>query len=100
VLWAAGAAGGAQAIARPTGTIAAGRRADLIVLDVDDPALAEQPLVNVLDAAIFGPARKPVRDVLCGGRFIVREGRHAREQDVLRRYRAALARIDPGTASN
>jgi formimidoylglutamate deiminase len=99
-LWAACAAGGAQAIARPTGTIAVGRRADLIVLDVEEPALAEQPLVHLLDAAIFGPARKPVRDVLCGGRFIVREGRHAREQDVLRRYRAALTRIDPGTASN
>jgi formimidoylglutamate deiminase len=98
-LWAAAAAGGAQAIARPAGRIEAGRRADLIVLDTDEPALAEQPLVHLLDAAIFGPARKPVRDVLCGGRFIVREGRHAREQDVLRHYRAALARIDPMAGS-
>ena len=97
-LWAAAAAGGAQAIARPAGAIEAGRCADLIVLDADEPALAEQSLVHLLDAAIFGPARKPVRDLLCGGRFVVREGRHAREQDVLRRYRAALARIDPGAA--
>ena len=98
-LWAEAASGGARAIARPGGAIEAGRCADLIVLDTDEPALVEQSLVHLLDAAIFGPARKPVRDVLCGGRFIVREGRHAREQDVLRRYRAALARIDPGTHS-
>ena len=60
----------------------------------DDPALAEQPIEHVLDAAIFGPCRRPVRDVMSGGRWIVREGRHAREQDVYRRFRAALARFD------
>ena len=68
-------------------------RADLIVLDPDDPALAEQPVEHVLDAAIFGPCRQPVRDVMRGGRWIVREGRHAREEDVCRRFRAAMARF-------
>jgi formimidoylglutamate deiminase len=47
----------------------------------------------VLDAAIFGPCRRPVRDLMSGGRWIVRDGHHAREHDVLRRFRAALARI-------
>ena len=75
------------------------RRADLIVLDRDEPALAEQPLAHVLDAAIFGPCRRPVRDVMCGGRFIVREGHHAREQDVFRRFRAAVARFDVGSGA-
>ena len=89
-LWRAAAKGGAQALARPTGAIAPGMRADLVVLDGDDPALAEQPIEHVLDAAIFGPCRRPVRDLMSGGRWIVREGRHAREQDVLRRFRAAL----------
>jgi formimidoylglutamate deiminase len=92
-LWRAAAKGGAQALALPTGRIAAGMRADLIVLDTDDPALAEHPVDSVLDAAIFGPSRRPVRDVMSRGRWIVRDGHHAREQDVLRRFRAALARI-------
>jgi len=94
VLWRAAARGGAQALGRTTGAIAPGLRADLIVLDTEEPALAEQPLDSVLDAAIFGPCRRPVRDLMSNGRWIVREGRHAREQDVLRRFRAALARID------
>jgi formimidoylglutamate deiminase len=92
-LWRAAATGGAQALGSPTGRLAPGMRADLIVLDADDPALAEQPIECVLDAAIFGPCRRPVRDVMSRGRWIVKDGHHAREQDVLRRFRAALARI-------
>ena len=82
-LWRAAARGGAQALAQPTGVIAPGMRADLVVLDGDDPALAEQPIEHVLDAAIFGPCRRPGARLMSGGRWIVREGRHAREQDVL-----------------
>jgi formimidoylglutamate deiminase len=93
MLWTRAAAGGAQALARNTGAIEAGKRADLIVLDSADTALAEQAPDDVLDAAIFGPARHPVRDVMVGGRWIVRAGRHLAEDEVLVRYRAALTRM-------
>ena len=92
-LWQAALQGGAHAVGRRTGAIEAGARADLLVLDTADVALAEQPAEFVLDAAIFGPARRPVRDVMSGGQWIVRDGRHAREDDVLARYRAVLAGI-------
>ena len=98
-LWAAAARGGAQALAQPVGAIAVGQRADLVVLDARDPALAEQPRDDVLDAAIFGPCRNPVRDVLARGRFVVRDGRHVAEDDVFARYRAALARLAPEAAA-
>ena len=52
--YARAAAGGAQALARRTGAIAAGSCADLLVLNRDDPALAGQPQDVLLDAAIFG----------------------------------------------
>ena len=93
-LWRAAAAGGAQALAQDTGTIAVGAHADLLVLDPDEPALAGQAVGRALDAAIFGPCRRPVRDVMSRGRWIVREGRHPQEVEVLQRYRAAVARID------
>ena len=92
-LWTAAARGGAQALAQPTGSIAPGQQADLVVLDAMDPALAEQDRKNLLDAAIFGPTRMPVRDVMARGRFIVRQGRHAQEEAVFARYREALARL-------
>ncbi len=93
-LWARAAAGGAQALAQPIGALATGRRADLLVLNPADPALAGQAVDDVLDAAIFGPARAPVRDVMAGGKWIVRDGRHFAEDEVFARYRAALAHME------
>ena len=92
-LYAAAASGGAKALSRPAGVIAEGCRADLVVLDPDEPALAGQPIAAVLDAAVFGPCRTPVRDVMVGGRWVVRDGHHPREDAVLANYRACLARL-------
>mgnify|MGYP001274408187 CR=1 FL=1 len=98
-LWQRAARGGAQATAQPVGTIAAGQRADLVVLDPDDPALAEQAPEDSLDAAIFGPSRHPVRDVLCAGRYVVRAGRHPQEDAVFAHYRATLVRLRAAAAA-
>ena len=93
-LWARAARGGAQAMAQPVGALEAGRRADLVVLNLRDPALAGQAADDVLDVAIFGPSRAPVRDVMAGGKWIVRDGHHIAEEEIFARYRAALARTD------
>jgi formimidoylglutamate deiminase len=94
-LWAGAARGGAQAVGQPVGALAVGARADLLVLNPTDPALAGQVADDVLDAAIFGPSRGPVRDVMAGGKWIVRDGHHVAEDETFARYRAALARLDP-----
>ncbi len=87
------AAGGARALAQPVGVISRGARADLVVLNADDPALVAQPVDDVIDAAIFGPCRQPVRDVMVAGRWVVRDGHHPGERAALAAYRAALARL-------
>jgi formimidoylglutamate deiminase len=92
-LYQAALAGGARALAQNAGAIAAGRRADLIVLDGDNPALAEHPAATVLDAAIFGPGRQVVRDVMVAGRWVIGEGHHADEEPILLRYRQTLKRL-------
>jgi formimidoylglutamate deiminase len=92
-LYQAALGGGAQAVAQPVGAIAAGRRADLVELDEDDPALAEQRASHLLDAAIFGPARHVVRDVMVAGRWVIGEGHHADEEAILTRYRQTLKRL-------
>jgi formimidoylglutamate deiminase len=92
-LYQAALEGGARAIGQPIGAIAAGRRADLLVLDGDDPALAEQAAANLLDAAIFGPSRRPVRDVMVGGRWVIGEGHHADEEAILLRFRQTMKRL-------
>jgi formimidoylglutamate deiminase len=92
-LYQAALAGGAQALAQPVGAIEVGRRADLLVLDENDPALAEQSAAHLLDAAIFGPARHVVRDVMVAGRWVIGEGHHADEEAILTRYRQTLKRL-------
>ena len=92
-LYCAALAGGAQALGQPIGALAVGARADWVVLDADEPALAGQQGDGWLDAAIFGPARRPVRDVMVGGVWRVRNGAHPQAAQSLARYRTALKRV-------
>jgi len=85
--------GGAAALGQSTAAIAPGNYADLVVLDPNDAALCEREEDALLDAAIFGPTRNPVRDVMAGGRWVVREGRHAYEEVAFARYRQSLRRL-------
>ncbi len=93
VLYRRAALGGAQALAQPVGTLAVGQRADWVVLNTDDAALTEQQGDGWLDAAIFGPARRPVRDVMVGGVWRVQQGVHPESAASLARYRATLKRL-------
>jgi formimidoylglutamate deiminase len=93
-LWSRAARGGAQALGQVSGAIAAGHRADIVVLNAGDAALVHQQTGDILDAAIFGPCRQPVRDVMSGGVWIVRDGHHARETEIFAGYRAALRTLD------
>jgi formimidoylglutamate deiminase len=92
-LYDAALAGGARAVAQPVGAIAVGHRADLVVLDTSDRALAGVPIGDVLDAAIFGPCRRRVRDVMVAGRWWVRDGHHIARDETFARYREALASV-------
>jgi formimidoylglutamate deiminase len=92
-LYRAASTSGAQALAQPAGAIAPGRRADLVVLNMDDPALAAHSADALLDAAIFGPARAPVRHVMAGGIWQVRDGAHRLRQETRARYRGVLKRL-------
>jgi formimidoylglutamate deiminase len=92
-LWRGALAGGAAALGRPVGALEAGRRADLIVLDDELPALWGKTGDDLLDAAVFAGNLNPVRHVMVGGRWVVRDGRHPREEAVLAAYRKALDRL-------
>ena len=86
-------AGGAQAMGRPIGRLAAGCRADLLVLDADAPTLWDKPDDLLFDALVFAGNANPVRDVMVGGRWRVREGRHEDETAIFSRYRKALTAL-------
>lgn len=92
-LWQGALAGGAQAAGRRVGSLAPGRRADLLVLDEDHPNLAGADADEVLGRFLFCGNDNLVRDVLAGGRWVVRGGRHADQDGIARRYIAAVREL-------
>lgn len=92
-LFAGACIGGAQAAGQPTSRIAVGCRADLIVLDGEDPSLCGREGDALLDAAIFGPRRGLVRDVVVAGRFVVRDRVHPAAGPARAAYAATLRRV-------
>ena len=92
-LYRAACSGGAQALGQRIGAIAAGCRADWIVLDEGDFAIAQQRGDALLDGAIFGPAKTPVSDVMVSGEWRVRHRVHPRAEQSATRYRATLKRL-------
>lgn len=82
--------GGCRTLAVDCGSIERGMRADLVVLDADHPALLGRHGHAVLDSWIFSGTDNPVRDVMVGGEWVVRDGRHPCEEAVGRAYARAV----------
>ena len=92
-LWRAAVAGGAKACGRPIAGIAAGQRADLVVLNGKHPDLTGRTGDAVADTLIFSGGKSFVRDVMVGGNWAIREGRHAREEQAEAQFRATLMHL-------
>jgi cytosine/adenosine deaminase-related metal-dependent hydrolase len=105
--WSMATAGGAQVAGDPDGlgAVAPGRRADLVLLDLDSAVFT--PLNDPLNHVVFSSTRTAVRSVMVGGRWALRDGRvlgvdeaallaEARElgQAVLERHAEAFALAD------
>lgn len=87
------ALGGAQAAGRSSGAIAVGHRADWVVLDSDHPSLAGRSGDSVLDSWIFAASTTPVRHVMVGGRWVLRDGVHPRQERAAAAYRPVAERL-------
>ena len=85
--------GGAQALGRKCGRIEPGARADFIVLNPDMGVMTGKLRDHILDTAVFAASRNPVKDVMAGGRWVVQNGRHRREDHYRAKFRAVLAKI-------
>jgi formimidoylglutamate deiminase len=92
-LWQAALLGGAQAAGRRVGALAAGRRADLLVLDGAHPNLDGADAAEVLGRLIFCGNDNLVRDVLAGGRWVVQGGRHMAQEAIAKRYKQAINQL-------
>jgi formimidoylglutamate deiminase len=92
-LYEAALTGGAQALGQPVGELAAGRRADLLVLDGNDPYLATAKPETLLNRWLFAGGDRQVRDVMVNGQWVVRERRHALEEQSAGEFAGVLREL-------
>ena len=92
-LWQGALAGGALAAGRPVGALAVGKRADLLVLDSEHPNLFDVACADVLGTFVFCGNDNLVRDVMVGGRWVVRNHRHLAQAAIAQRYMHTVAEL-------
>jgi formimidoylglutamate deiminase len=63
------------------------------VLDEDSPLLVARDARSVLDSFLFAGNTPLVRDVMCGGEWVVRDFRHRDEERIAARYRDTVTRL-------
>lgn len=82
---------GAQATGRKVNGLQVGHRADLLVLDASHVNLAHKPASQLLAGLIFCQHNTtPIKDVMVGGRFVIKDQQHASETATSETYKAAL----------
>lgn len=85
--------GGAQCLGRRIGRLEPGARADVIVLDTNSPLLFGRLDDALIDSWIFSGNQPCVSDVFVGGRHVVQDGRHIREDEIAQNYRSTIKRL-------
>jgi formimidoylglutamate deiminase len=64
--------------------------ADFFTVNLDDPSIAGASAEELLAAIVFGLSRTAIRDVAVGGELIVEDGRHGRQETIVREYRSLM----------
>ncbi|WP_138381118.1 formimidoylglutamate deiminase [Luteithermobacter gelatinilyticus] len=85
--------GGARASGLKTGALAVGQRADLMILDPEAPAFAGCPDEALIDSFVFNGTTPVIKDVMVRGQWIIRDGRHKVEDDIVRNFRATMEKL-------
>lgn len=86
-------AGGARAAGVTGAGLSGGAPADLVVLDGRSPYLASVEGDAILDRWIFGGIGPTVREVMVGGRWLIENGSHSRDEEIDLAFAAALQRL-------
>jgi formimidoylglutamate deiminase len=92
-LFDAARAGGARALAQPSGGIEPGARADIVTLDAVHPSLAGRRGDAVLDGWIFAADAGAIDCVWAGGTKVVAGGSHRLREKARERFNATVRRL-------
>ena len=85
--------GGAEALGFDSGLIAPGRPADFFSVDLNDISIAGNSAEDLLPLVVFGLSRTAIRDVIVGGRHILRDGQHLLQSEILHLYQSVHRKV-------
>ena len=77
---------GAESLGAPGGRLEAGRAADFFTVDLSDPSIAGATEESLLNHIVFSMERTAIRDVCVDGEFVIRDGRHALGEEIVREF--------------
>jgi formimidoylglutamate deiminase len=77
---------GAASLTIPEGCLESGAPADFFTVALDDPSVAGADPESLLASIVFSAERTAIRDVAIGGKFVVRDGRHPQEEEIVRNF--------------
>ena len=84
---------GAESIGFNGGSLDGGQPADFFTVDLEDPSIAGSDSESLLANIIFSQSRTAVRNVVVGGKTIVRDGRHPDQEEIVERFKKLQARL-------
>jgi formimidoylglutamate deiminase len=96
MLWRKACEAGGRVTGRNVGALAAGNRADIVVLDGTSPLFAARTDNAIIDTFVFAGTSESVRDVMVGGRWLVQDRRHFAETAVSAGYKRAMQTLQNG----
>ncbi len=76
-----------------TGRLAPGDYADFFTVNLDDASIAGANAADLLPLVVFGLARTAVRHTIIHGRDVISDGRHATQDDIIRRFTSLQRRL-------
>ncbi|MEE8258606.1 MAG: formimidoylglutamate deiminase, partial [Sphingomonadales bacterium] len=84
---------GAAAMGNALGGIQVGARANIVVLDENSPAINRRQGDAALDALVFAGQPNPVRNVMVGGKWQVKDGHYSGEDAIQAAYLSTLNKL-------
>ena len=78
---------GARSLGVNAGELSRGSLADFFTLNLDDLSIAGHSGGDLLPLVVFSLNRSAVRDVVVNGRWVVRDGRHPLQEEIVSRYK-------------
>lgn len=89
-LWRSACVAGARASGRKIGALEVGKRADIVVINTETPLFSHRHDDAIIDTFVFSGSAAFISDVMVGGRWLVKDGRHFAETAIAAGYRRAM----------